>query len=600
MDNAEIQKILDDLDVQVAAGEIDLPTYHALVQKVRNRLAIGETTLVATATHASVSNPLTTVKMACPNCGAPMGDELSPERRFYTCDYCSHKFAFEQARDQTEKLREELQGWISQLVSGTAAAGNAVDATSRAFIFREKLYPSLEMEFNRSMESLEGFREYPLFKTELGALFREYSSEESPLASKPQRLAPVRNLTGKLHAPAVREFVVSTKDEQRLAIMQSCTVELIYTANIMAQSARYCAEGYVAARQNLDALRDLYQTNQKIAHAASEKQFLSASLARLDGAGAVMDVLSRIYSSSSGELMGSPFAGELDTAQNFYAQALQVADESGHSPMQTVPWRHGVEKEVALVGLQAALLNAYDRVVANTGGSFFEFQSALVDFVRQSKAPVADPQGLAAVADGLALLVEARRGGRALPRLADWSWLCDFQENNRRKKVLFVGTEEQIEGLEQYWQPFWLASLSFSQSEGAIFKSGSAKQALMLLDATSPQQWFASTIEGGSGLSASLQGATQRKVPDQRLTLPSLVTEASAQKVLEGYARSNPMLRNPKVTLRQVIYLPAARVVYKSKEGTRVLVGSVITSVNRNTDQLRHATGVFVQRYARA
>jgi hypothetical protein len=600
MDNADIQRILDDLDVQLAVGKIDLLTYHALTQKWGNRLAEGGTALAATPAHAPVSNPLTAVKMACPNCGAPMGEDLSPERRSYKCDYCSHKFAFEQARDQTEKLRHELQGWLSQLVIGTTATDNTVDSTSRAYIFREKLYPSLEMEFNRSMESLEGFREYPLFKTELGALFRDYSSEESPLGAEHQRLAPVRNLTGKLLAPAVRKFVVSIEDEQRLATMESHTMELIHTANIMEQSARYCAEGYAAALQNLDALRDLYQTSQKRANEASEKDFLSANLARLDGAGAVMDVLSRVYSSSSGELMGSAFAGDLDAAQNFYSQALQMADESGHSLMQTVPWRNGVEKEVALVVLQAALLNAYDRVVANTGGSFFDFQSALAEFARQSKAPVADPLGLAAVVEGLASLVEARRGGHPLPRLADWSWLGEFQENNRRKKVLFVGIEEQIEGVEQYWQPFWLASLSFSQSDGAIFKSGSVKQALLLLDATSPQQAFASMIEDGSGLSASLQRATQRNVLDQRLTLPSLVTEASAEKFFEGYARSIAMLRNPKVTLRQVVYLPAARVVYKSKEGTRVLVGSVIASVNPNTDQLRYSTGTFVKRFARA
>jgi|HubBroStandDraft_4_1064222.scaffolds.fasta_scaffold03303_5 hypothetical protein len=599
MDSAEIQKILDDLDIQLTVGKIDLPTYQVLAKKWSTRLAIGEASL-ATATYAPVSNSLTAVKVACPNCGAPMGEDLSPDRRFYTCEYCSHKFAFEQARDQTEQLRQELQGWLSKLVSGAAAGGNAVDATSRAFIFRERLYPSLEMEFNRSMELLEGFREYPLYQTELGALFRGYSSEESPLRAEHQQLAPVRNLTGKLCAPAVREFVVSAEDEQRLAAMQSSTMELIYTANIMQQSARYCAEGYVAARQNLDALRDLYHTTQKRAASASEKQFLSASLARLESAGTVMDVLSRVYSSASGELMGSAFSGELDTAKNLYAQALQLVDESGYSPMQTVPWRHGVEKEVALVELQTGLLNAYDRVVANAGGSFFEFQSALVEFTRQSKAPVADPQSLAAVADGLALLVEARRGGRTLPRLADWSWLGDFQENNRSKKVMFLGKEEQIESLEQYWQPFWLASLSFSQSEGALFKSGSAKQALLILDATSPQQCFASTVEDGSVLNVSLQGASKRQVPDQRLTLPSLVTEASAQIILESYARSNPVLRNPKVTLQQVVYLPAARVVYKSKEGTRVLVGSVISSINPHTDQLRYSTGVFVKRYARA
>jgi hypothetical protein len=317
----------------------------------------------------------------------------------------------------------------------------------------------------------------------------------------------------------------------------------------------------------------------------------------LEAAATVVDTLKRVYS-SSGEFMGSNFAGELGGAVKLYEEALQLADQSAYSPMETIPWRHGVEKELALVGLKCTLLTSYDKAAANRNVNYFEFQKALMEFTRQSQAPVTGPDSLGSIIEGLMSTLEANRGARGLARVADWSWLNPMMEANRRKKVLFVGVNEEIESNEQYWQPFWLATLSFSQSEGAIFKSGASKQAFLLIDATSGQQAFASFIDETSPLNGQLSAALSFESVDGRVALPPILTRAAAQKALEGYAKTIPALQNPKINVKKIVYVPVAIVTYSSKEGPRNQTFAATSVYNPDTQRLRQSTAAFLRGYS--
>ncbi len=182
--------------------------------------------------------------------------------------------------------------------------------------------------------------------------------------------------------------------------------------------------------------------------------------------------------------------------------------------------------------------------------------------------------------------------------LADWSWLEPAVEQQRRKSpVRFLGVNEQVERTEAYWHPFWLSDLSYSQSEGTVFKSGTSKRGFLLLDATSTQQGLASAVEEGSTLFAQLESAARRELVEGRLTLPALVSEAAAQQVLDAYARANPSFGNPQVKIRRLVYLPAAQVVYPSKQGARTLAVSLASAFNGETGSLRQATASFSKRY---
>lgn len=591
MDNHEIQRILDDLDVQLAGGKIDIATYQTLTAKWSARIVSGAGGGTAVAAAPAPAPALAIMKIACPNCGAPPAEEYSPGRSSFTCPFCSFQFTIERAEQETEKLKKELQGWLSQLVSGTSA-GSAVDASSRAFIFKEKLFPSLELEFNRSMEWLEGFREYPLFTLEPASLFREYSTEASPLRADREQLAPIRDLTAKLSAPAVSEFVVVPDDKQKMTRMQVQASELIYTANLLQQSAKFSSEGYAAARENLGALKQLYNEACDATPDEAEKRFIQACLVRLECAESATDVMARLYS-SSGEFIGSTFAEELSAAVRGYQEALDLADRSGYSPMETVPWRHGVEKEIALLGLMSSLLSCYDRAAANRNSSFFDFQRAVLTFVQQSRVPVTCPRDLSAVAEGLTSVLEAKRGSRGLSRYPDWSWLDSAVETSRGKKTLFVGVNEEVQGVEQFWQPFWLATLNFSQSEGAVFKSGTSKQALLLVDATVVNQSHVSFLEESNPLNGKVDSASRLEPVDGRLSLPALLAEDVAQKALDAYARSNPALRNAKVTMKKVVYLPVGIATYGSKQGQRSQGFCVVEQFNRDTEVLRQSTTNF-------
>jgi hypothetical protein len=594
MENHEIQRILDDLDVQLAGGKIDLATYQALTQKWSARLAGTASAPPPPPPPMAAAAPATAVavRIACPNCGAPPGDDMARGSNFYRCPYCATQFSIEVAQQETEKLKQELQGWLSSMVSGVSMAGGGmVDAVSRAHIFREKLYPSLQLEFNRAVELVDGFREWPLFSVQAGSAFAEYAAESSPLRSARQRLSPIRNLTGKLSAPVVREFVMEKADEKKLARMQLQASELIHTANLVEQSAKFSSSGYSAARENAEALKELYAGACETTEAPAEKQFLQACMVRLDAAQIGMDVMSRIYS-SSGRFMGSSYGEELKAASRRYDEALNIADRSGFSPIDTVPWRQGVEKEQALVVLQASLLASYDRIAANRDTSFFDFQTALADFVRQSGAPVSNPADLSTLAEGLATIVEARRGTRALPRYADWSWRDGIVEANR-KKAMFGGGET-VEAVDHYWQPFWIATVHFSQSEGAIFKSGVARQALLAVDATNANSHTCSLIDESNPARARLEASTRSASVETSLTLPELVSERTAQRALESFAKSSPAMRNARVTMLKVVYLPVAEVIYASREGKRAQAFTIVSAFQGNTQQLRRSTANFM------
>jgi hypothetical protein len=599
MENHEIQRVLDDLDVQLAGGKIDLATYQALTQKWSARLAGSAPAPPPTPVAAPVASAASAVavRIACPNCGAPPGDDFTPAGGFYRCPFCATQFSIEVAQQETEKLKQELQGWLSQMMSGVSpSAGGTVDAVSRAHIFREKLYPTLELEFNRAVELLDGFREWPLFMVQASSAFPEYSADNSPLRTARQRLAPIRNLTGKLSAPVVREFVMDKSDERRLAQMQLQASELIHTANLVEQSAKFNSSGYSAARENAEALKELYADACASSEIPSEKQFLQACMTRLEAAQIGMDVMARIYS-SSGQFMGVNYGEQLQAAAHRYDEALEIADRSGHSPIETVPWRQGVEREQSLVALETALLTAYDRIAANRDTSFFDFQAALGEFVRQSGAPVATPTALSTLAEGLATIVEARRGARPLARYADWSWRDGTVEANR-KKALF-GAGESVETVEHYWQPFWIAAVNFSQSEGAIFKSGVAKQALLAVDATYASSHTCSLIDEGSPVRARLESATRSASVETSLSLPALVSQSAAQRALESFAKSSPAMRNARVSMLKVVWLPVAEVIYASREGKRAQAFTIVPAFQAGTQQLRRSTANFMARCSR-
>lgn len=596
MDIVEIQRTLDDLDVQLASGRIDLATYQALTSKWTARLGL---TAPQTRTDNApiAAPPPTAIKFACPNCGAPPAEEYAPKRSSYTCPYCSFQFTFERAQQETNKLKEELQDWLAQMVS-SVSVGTAVDASSRAFIFKEKLYPQLEVEFNRSVGALENLRELPMFSLEAATLFKDYVPTANFLRQNRELLGPVRTLSSKLSAPAVWEFVVSPDDQRRVAQMQGRVSEFIHISNLVEQCSRFGAEDYATAGENVSILKQLYGSASEAAPNEAEKLFFQACAVRLEAVANVVDTLKRVYS-SSGEFMGSNFAGELDASAKLYQEALQLADRSAYSPMETIPWRHGVEKEMALVTLKCTLLMSYDKAAANQNVNYFEFQRALLEFTKQSQAPVTGPESLGSIVDGLMSVLEAKRGASGLARVADWSWLNPTVEANRRKKALFVGVDEEIESSEQYWQPFWLATLRFSQSEGVIFKSGASKQAYLLIDATSGEQAFASFIDETSPLNGQIATALSFESVDGRMALPPILTRAAAQKVLEWYAKRNPTLRNPKINVEKIVYLPVAVVTYSSKEGRRAQTFSATTVYNGDTQRLRQSTAAFLRNYSR-
>jgi hypothetical protein len=594
---SEIQAMLDRFDAQLAEGRIDMPTYRELTEKWKARLAGAEPDGGASPSAAPAAAPpapevdgaYETVKISCPQCGAPADGAPAQNQTDFTCVYCGHSYRLESRK---EKIQQELQNWISQYVSDQVRS-TTVDQASRGMIFREKLLPSLERELDRVTEAVGGYAEDPLFSLPAAKLLGN-GAPASPIGSDDRLLEPAKALSNRVRSPAVQEFAVSTSDKSRLAAVERNVSQILFTSNLLRQSSRPPDEGYSGALNSLKALEEAHR--QASGEGSIEaREFHNACVQRLAAAAGVLDAVKDLY--GGGDVAGSALSGRLQLIAKNYQEALDRAQRSNHSPLELIPWQRGAERELALAQLQAGLLTAYEIAAANRRASYAEFEQSVGGFASAAALRLTQPRDLQWIVAQLANLVEARRGSRGLPRVADWSWTSDALEQHRKKATLgFLGVNEEASIETYYWRPFWVGGLSYAVEKGAFLRKGSEAQAFALLDAVAPSSSHVTVLDGP--MADQIQAALRREVVDNRLTLPLLAGREQAQKALGGFTQSKPELAHARVKLEAIVYLPAVVAQYRSKEGLRRQELAPLAAYANDTTNLRLGTAKFVEHYA--
>ena len=325
-----------------------------------------------------------------------------------------------------------------------------------------------------------------------------------------------------------------------------------------------------------------------------EQAFLRAALARIEAAETSLTVLRDIE--GGGDLPGGSLAERLQQAVEKYREAIAMAEQSGHSPLETVPWQRGAQRELGLVQLQAGLLRAYEEAAGAGVTSYGKFQADVLEFVRTAELPMSEPAELEGTVLQLGEIVAAARGDGGLPRVRDWSWVDAAVEERRRKaKFGFMGVNEEVASVVRCWRPFWAASVSYSQATGVVLKTGAAMQTFLLLDALDRQQARISRAPLDAGLGPQIQSALARPAADGLLTLPALVDRARALRMLEASVRGNPQFPNGRVKLEGVLWLPAIVAHYQSKEGARAEEVIPVESFRTDVQPIRGATVRFRQ-----
>jgi hypothetical protein len=148
MNQTGIQEVLDGLDRRLALGDIDLGTYQSLKAKFSAQASadISSTPIAA----AIAALPVEAVAIKCPGCLAPLPVLPESAAGNITCEFCQGSFSIQTATDEMERLRGDVRKWISETVGRSGSSGG--DETSRAFIFRNNIWPPIQLNANRTLE----------------------------------------------------------------------------------------------------------------------------------------------------------------------------------------------------------------------------------------------------------------------------------------------------------------------------------------------------------------------------------------------------------------------------------------------------------------
>ncbi len=593
VDADEIQQILDSLDVQLAAGKIDLKTYRKLTAKWQAKLAKGATGAASEEKRSARAAPAVEA-VVCPECSAPLEDLSAAAGDIVRCSFCRATFTLKRAQEESERAGLELRRWLDQMVS-EAVGNGVVDTASRRFIFGEKLYPSLQLEHRRAMEPYQDVQEHPLAYVDLLAPLAGYGIREHVLLRNPGAIPRVRALSLKVNSPLIISFAVAEEDRRRLQQMDFEAGTLVYIANVASLYAQPGPEAYSAAKDNLAALQKQCDEYLATLDDPQYAQYLRAVRMRLGANMRTLDVLATIFAPEA-DFAPQVFVEELDAARRELAEARALCDSSTCSALTLIPLRTGLQRDEQAVQLVLTLLNAYRVAARSRPLAFPTFYQDLKALLSTTVPRPAAVEEMAAAVEQATTILQAGRGEPVLRLVNDWSW-CEGQVEQGRKRALLGGGETVGEQL-RYWHPFWYATVRYTVAKGKIVVSGVEHSAYGLMDATDgyaqPQ-----VVTDQAPLYPQLTRSLSRQQPTEgRQALPSLIPAGVAARAIAQAAQALPNCRNVQVAIAGLVYLPAVIVHYLGKSGERVALYCLGASASPVAARLLSVVRPFFERYA--
>ena len=167
----------------------------------------------------------------CPGCMAPL-PQGAPEIKVVTCEYCLNTYTLQEAENETEKLRNEVKKWISD-IAGNKGVG-VIDELSRLHIYRNSLYPPIRIAAERATEIYQPVRYLPLISFPLIDSIPRNPFQEA-LSYTPDIKILAENLKGvvsQIQAPELAAFAVGDSEKIQLKFNEVSCLELVYLSNM--------------------------------------------------------------------------------------------------------------------------------------------------------------------------------------------------------------------------------------------------------------------------------------------------------------------------------------------------------------------------------
>ena len=513
---------------------------------------------------------LQSVQVRCPFCN---GAHEAKTNGKYTCDYCLQPFTTVDAQREESRLLSQVQGWLEQKLGSMAGGGGAaVDASSRAYIFQQKVYPELRRDIDRALEPFVGATHSPLVMPPVPFAVKGQTGPSS-LLRVGDSMSALKELRVRAGSQAVGAFAVSESDKASIAELDHRVNELMDLVHVASGGHARSASGYAAARRTLELMAAA--TGKALAaHVGADegrKAFMALQQSRFES----LCELCRAFEETVGltGAGGAPIAARLGDCIARLEETANGLEACDWNPGETMPLMVAVKAEAEAGRTLQRWLEAHDAYAAGGLIGFLEFVEQVEAQFGSVSPDVVDALGSWCEA------IQAIRGQTAVHANLDFSWGPQWAESQRARKTLgLFGNAESLESLDTVLVPFWLGEVSHSVAKGAVFKSGGAARSWALVNASNPKSAEVLVVGGEEPLVSGL--LSERQGTGQLLLAPPRSSPAAGQAAMTSAVRARADLLNATVRVSQLGYLPAVFANFVSKAGERTaftcLAGRVV------------------------
>jgi hypothetical protein len=498
------------------------------------------------------------------------------------------------ARAEESRLLEEIKSWVTQKVGAAALAPAGVDASSRGYIFQQKILPELQRDVDRSMESLGSFGQFALVYPPIRVPTTR-GQIPNPLLTSRQYILSLKGLRARLTAENVMAFAVTPTDQALVQRMDRRIAEVMQVSNITEAASARTAAGYAAARRNVELLAAEAEAamaaegSQDPAHGA----FLFGLLVRYRALAELCRVCEELTSPNG--ISGAAIASRVTAIAGELARASQAIEASNFSPADTMPMVIGTNQEAVAARLLVRWLGCYDAMTSRNPIPFYAF-TAEVDAVSGGGQVDALTQG--DLLEGLTFVVRAVHGEVATSVINDYAWVTSFAESGRSRKTMgLFGVEESVLQVDQFLTPVWIADVSYSRATGAVFKAGVEGRGVAIVEACSPAAAKVAFFPDPNLPLVQALGY-QQTLGTTAVALPRC-TAAGVHSIFAQALQGRADITNPQVRVRNMAFLPAAVVHYQSDKGMRQQLGCMGGQIAIDATALQQVTATqqLLQRF---
>jgi hypothetical protein len=492
------------------------------------------------------------VQINCPFCNAAQAMQADGN---YSCEFCLQPFSVVQAQAEESRLLTEIKAWVQDKV-GVLGVSSSVDASSRAFIFQQRILPELQRDIDRSIEAVGGHAEVPLVCPPTP---ERSTGRANPLITQRPRILGLKDLRARLSSHQVREFALADADRAQVGEMDRRLGQVMHMANVADAAARRDGVGYVTARRNLDALS--LDTAAALSGATGQQAvFLSALQNRYRALAEICELYGRVS-----EPAGISSVSDADTLQRLADALVEAADaieKSEYSPVDAMPFVMAIRDEAAGCQLTKRWLQSHAAISGDV--PFMTFVTLIQQVLSQTGVKKAGIDLL----EVLSQVIGAVRRETTIGVVANRAWIAPWTEQTRAKKTFgLLGNEEEVAGVREFYLPVWCAELTYSKAAGAVFKSGVEQHSLLAAPACSPKAsdvLFADDRDHPIAHALAYPGLLDTTA----VALPTVTWEDARRVFVEALGR-RPDVMNPKLQPKGLVFVPAATATFRSKKGQR-------------------------------